>query len=125
MELVPDSEFDIPRVDKEEYEEYNEEGQFIFHDARTEDDYNYAMYRFNADLEERLKHKYAYKDSGRDLYEVIKGQVEPAVWDALVIELSFEAVANSNCPIKLLEVIAHRCSVVDNSEWQTLATIAN
>ena len=49
--------------------------------------------------------------------------MEPVMWDALMIEPSFEAVANSNCPIKLLEVLAHRCSVVDNSELQTLATI--
>ena len=64
MQLVPDSEFNIPRVDKEEYGEYNNEGRFDFHDARTQDDYDYAMYRFNADSKERLKHKYAYKDSG-------------------------------------------------------------
>ena len=81
------------------------------------------MHRVNADSEERLKHKYAYKGSRRDTYKVIKEQVEPVMWDAFVIEPSFEAVANSNCPIKLLEVLAHRCSVVDNLEWQTLATI--
>ena len=57
MQLVPDSEFDIPRVDKEEYGKYSKEGQFSFHDARTQDDYDYAMYRFNADSKERLKHK--------------------------------------------------------------------
>ena len=84
--------------------------------ACTEDNYNYTMSRFIPDLKEHLKHKDTYKDSGRDLYKMIKGQVEPAVWDALAIDLSFEAVSNSNCLIQLLEVLANWCSVVDNSE---------
>ena len=35
MQLVPENEFGIPRINKEEYGEYGDKVQFNFHDART------------------------------------------------------------------------------------------
>ena len=43
MQLVPDDEFDIPRIYIEEYGEYDEENNLYSHDARTEDNFNYVM----------------------------------------------------------------------------------
>jgi len=122
MQLLPDKEFDVPRIHKTDYGEY-ENNNFRFRNIKAEDDYFRDMVFYEVESEEKRKEKYAYEKSGRQIYHAIKGQVEPVVWDALATDPDFSAAIAAQCPIQILEVLAKGCLVVNESDHPPMARV--
>jgi len=114
-------------VDRINYSHVNAAGDAIIWDGATylervssEDRFNRDNKLWDSESKLGINNWNKYEQHGEALFLVIKGQVEPSLWDKTKDDPAFAGVEALKCPIALLNLLKVRCTGTVPGVWGPL-----